>query len=115
MVSTPSVGSTFRGYIKARLCPSSSPFTHIFQSPTVPSPLIRLKILVADDNQVNRTILVRQLSGVGHTVETARDGKEALEMVERAEEVAERFDCCLMDVEVGFFSFVLLLCSWWWS
>lgn len=85
----------------------------------------RLRVLVVDDNQVsilqpvslssiwlmtdnlqiNRTILRRQLHGVGHEVEEARDGREALEKLSAACMGGLAYDCCLMDVEASRLSF----------
>ncbi len=36
-------------------------------------------LLVVDDNKVNRILLARGLEGDGHKVETAENGKQALE------------------------------------
>jgi len=41
-------------------------------------------ILVVDDDEINRTLLVRRLTPEGHTVRVARDGLEALAAVEEA-------------------------------
>lgn len=54
--------------------------------------------------QINRTILRRQLHGVGHEVEEARDGREALEKLSAACIGGIAYDCCLMDVEVSHIS-----------
>ena len=88
-----SLGSTFRGYVLASLPPAPS-----LPSPprTVRCPLLPLRVLVVDDNQINRTILKRQLGLAGHVVDVCRDGREAVEMCGSG----ERFDCILMDVEV---------------
>lgn len=43
----------------------------------------RLHILVADDNQTNRAILIRLLASAGHTVVEATDGEQALDVYER--------------------------------
>ncbi len=50
-------------------------------------------ILVADDNRVNRMKLTRNLQQQGHTVETAENGEEALEMM-----LDKPFDVLLLDI-----------------
>jgi len=52
-----------------------------------------LRVLVVDDSQTNRFLMTRMLEERGHSTTTAKDGLEAIEMVERA-----RFDVVLMDV-----------------
>jgi two-component system sensor histidine kinase RpfC len=41
-----------------------------------------LRILVADDQQANRTVLTRILERAGHRVQTANDGEQALDILE---------------------------------
>lgn len=53
---------------------------------------VKLRILVADDNQTNQTIISQLLSSAGHTVMVASDGEEALDLYER-----ERPDVALLD------------------
>jgi len=50
-------------------------------------------ILVADDSEVNRTLLRRQLERAGYRVTVVNDGREALEKIE-----SERFGLVLLDV-----------------
>src|SRR6187549_3740280 len=53
------------------------------------------RLLVADDNKVNRLLLTRSLELLGHTVATAANGRVALEMLQR-----EPFDLLLLDMEM---------------
>jgi len=54
------------------------------------------KILVADDNEINRSIVCDYLEDVGITVETASNGKEAYETI-----ISDNsFDLVLMDVKM---------------
>jgi two-component system sensor histidine kinase/response regulator len=55
----------------------------------------RLRLLVVDDNPVNRLVATRLLEKRHHVVTSAVNGREALEMIERG-----TFDCILMDVEM---------------
>jgi signal transduction histidine kinase/DNA-binding response OmpR family regulator len=54
-----------------------------------------LKILLAEDNVVNRRVATKLVERAGHVVVTAENGAEAVRKVE-----AERFDVVLMDVEM---------------
>ena len=53
------------------------------------------RLLVADDNKVNRLLLGRSLELQGHSVATADNGRVALEMLHR-----EPFDLMLLDMEM---------------
>jgi adenylate cyclase len=52
-------------------------------------------LLVVDDNKVNRILLARGLEGDGHKVETAENGKQALDKLRR-----DAFDLVLLDIEM---------------
>jgi two-component system, sensor histidine kinase and response regulator len=54
-----------------------------------------MKVLLAEDNAVNRTLARRLLEKHGHTVVVAENGREALETLER-----EPVDLVLMDVQM---------------
>lgn len=53
------------------------------------------RLLVVDDNKVNRILLARGLEGQGHRVQTAENGKQALERLR-----ADFFDLVLLDIEM---------------
>src|ERR1700694_5914282 len=53
------------------------------------------RLLVVDDNKVNRLLLTRSLELQGHTVASAENGRIALEMLRR-----EAFDLLLLDMEM---------------
>jgi adenylate cyclase len=53
------------------------------------------RLLVADDNRVNRLLLTRTLEQQGHSVASAENGRIALEMLRR-----EPFDLLLLDMEM---------------
>src|SRR5689334_17195035 len=53
------------------------------------------RLLVADDNKVNRLLLARGLELQGHRVSMAENGRVALEMLAR-----EPFDLLLLDIEM---------------
>src|SRR5947207_399428 len=53
------------------------------------------RLLVVDDNKVNRLLLTRSLELQGHSVASAENGRIALEMLQR-----EGFDLVLLDMEM---------------
>ncbi len=55
----------------------------------------RMRLLLAEDNPVNRTMIARMLEKRGHYVRAVEDGREVLEALE-----AEPFDLILMDVQM---------------
>ncbi|MBI2963908.1 MAG: response regulator [Deltaproteobacteria bacterium] len=54
-----------------------------------------LRVLLAEDNTVNRQLVVRLLEKRGHTVAVASNGRDAVAVFER-----ERFDLVLMDLQM---------------
>ncbi|MBV6397260.1 MAG: Adenylate cyclase 2 [Anaerolineales bacterium] len=52
-------------------------------------------MLVVDDNRVNRLLLTHHLQQMGHTTETAENGREALDKLHSSE-----FDLMLLDIEM---------------
>ncbi len=55
----------------------------------------RGRLLVVDDNKVNRLLLSRSLEQQGHVVATAENGLQALEMLQ-----SEPYDILLLDIEM---------------
>jgi two-component system CheB/CheR fusion protein len=55
----------------------------------------RLRVLLAEDNEINQQLTMEFLERRGHAVELARNGLEVLSALER-----ERFDIILMDVQM---------------
>jgi PAS domain S-box-containing protein len=55
----------------------------------------KLSILVAEDNAVNRTVIVSLLQKMGHSVTVADDGEQVLALVEK-----QRFDLLFMDIRM---------------
>jgi PAS domain S-box-containing protein len=54
-----------------------------------------LRLLLAEDNEINQVVAVATLRDEGHTVEVVRNGKEALAALAR-----QTFDLVLMDVQM---------------
>jgi len=55
----------------------------------------RLRILLAEDNEINRKVAIRLLEREGHDVVSVTDGRQAVAICRR-----ERFDLILMDVQM---------------
>jgi PAS domain S-box-containing protein len=56
---------------------------------------VRLRVLLAEDNAINRTVVTRLLQKRGHQVVPVGDGRDALERLNQ-----ERFDVALLDVQM---------------
>ncbi|QDU63458.1 Adenylate cyclase [Planctomycetes bacterium Pan216] len=67
---------------------------HTIESPAAyPHDSDRGRLLLVDDNEINREMLSRQLRRQGHQVEVVGNGREALGMIEK-----EAFDLVLLDI-----------------
>lgn len=103
--STLGVGTCFRGHLPIHvlpetpgLAPEKPPLNAAGQS-LLSETNIRLmagrKVLVVDDNHLNRKLITVMLARMGVTVFTANDGGEGLAMMK-----SDNFDLVLMDVEM---------------
>lgn len=92
--SIPGKGSLFRFSI---VCPrgDAGSLPSGGDSPAPAPRLPPLRVLVVDDNTVNREILRKLLERAGHMVDTAEDGGQAVDMARHT-----RFDVVLMDVQM---------------
>jgi CheY-like chemotaxis protein len=90
--SKPGKGSTFAFTVRAERKASIAPGDPEEAPPKAFAPL---RILVAEDNKVNQTVVSRMLERAGHTVVIAANGQEAVELCSSAE-----FDLILMDVHM---------------
>jgi two-component system sensor histidine kinase/response regulator len=91
--SDPGQGSAFSICLSLKLAPQGA----LALAPTnvgLPS-VVPLKILLAEDNLVNQTVVARLLKKQGHEVKIAENGKLAVEEFERG-----AFDLILMDVQM---------------
>ena len=89
-------GTTFRVTLPFRVADpaeASTPAADVARGPSVD--LSSLRVLVAEDNRVNRILAVGQLARLGCTAAVANDGVEVIEALER-----ERFDVVFMDVQM---------------
>ncbi|SKA97763.1 Signal transduction histidine kinase [Paucidesulfovibrio gracilis DSM 16080] len=93
--SEPGWGTAAEVLLPARVAPAMD------QDPCTPDPSQPateprgLRVLVAEDNRVNRLAMRRFLEGMGHTVLEAGNGREALDTL-----ALQEVDCVLMDVQM---------------
>ncbi len=86
--SAPGLGSKFRFS-----CRFGTPEGEPVPAPdSLDSPTVPLHVLLAEDNLVNQTVIMRMLERQGHRVRVVDNGRQAIEAV-----LNERFDLVLMD------------------
>ncbi|WP_244432570.1 PAS domain-containing hybrid sensor histidine kinase/response regulator [Desulfocurvibacter africanus] len=91
--SEPGKGSCFQ--FTARLVVSASSRVQPSGSQPAPQGAPSMRVLVAEDNEINRYLAKSLLQERGHSVHTVRTGSEALQAL-----AGERFDLVLMDVRM---------------
>ncbi|CAN0595354.1 unnamed protein product, partial [Laminaria digitata] len=93
VISTPGQGATFWFTV---ICPGGDPAGAQAELPpnkAVTEPAVQpLAILVAEDNDVNQTVVRAMLEGAGHRVDTVANGIEAIDAV-----TSQHYDVVLMD------------------
>ncbi|PFH53382.1 hypothetical protein AMATHDRAFT_45648 [Amanita thiersii Skay4041] len=70
--------------------------SHANPSTLPPETAPKLRVLIVEDNKINRAILAKRLSLNGHTVVNTTNGQEGLERVE----ADQAFDVILMDIQM---------------
>ena len=93
--SEPGQGTTFFFTVRLAKQPDQLP-----AEPIARSDLKGLRVLVVDDNDTNRKILVHQVSSWGTRSGAAEDGWAALEMLRGAAAAGEAYDVALLDMEM---------------
>jgi PAS domain S-box-containing protein len=96
------IGSTFHFTVRMGIAPARPQHAWQPAATTEVSPgraaqpgRTRLRLLVVEDNPVNALVTRRLFEKQNHTVRSAANGREALDMIE-----AEEFDCVLMDLQM---------------
>lgn len=67
--------------------------------PAVSEP-VRASILLVEDIDINQELVVAMLTRLGHKVEVAGNGREALECARRLKQMPDSWDLILMDVQM---------------
>ncbi len=94
--SSQNVGSTFHIYL-----PASSQPKPVKKKPGREQPVYgKGRILVMDDEEIIREMLVKILTLSGHEVEVTKDGTEAVEVYRQARESGQPFDAVILDLTV---------------
>jgi len=88
-------GSTFYFSMVAGVCAETWRSAAAAGGPAARTGTEKLKILLAEDNPINRKLVVRLMDKRGHEVVAVENGLQAVEKVEQ-----ERFDLVLMDVQM---------------
>jgi CheY-like chemotaxis protein len=88
-------GSAFHFTARMSKGPSSAASARAPEPTPLGSGPACLRVLLAEDNAVNRKVAVRLLENRGHTVVAVEDGAQALRVLD-----GERFDVVLMDVQM---------------
>jgi signal transduction histidine kinase/CheY-like chemotaxis protein len=81
--------------VMARAVPPAPPSPAAADAPALKPASGGLRVLVAEDNEVNQKVVSRMLERLGHRVEVAVNGKDALERAK-----AGTFDLVLMDCQM---------------
>jgi PAS domain S-box-containing protein len=89
--SVPGVGSTFTMYVP--LNSAAPPQAAVAAATTSAVADVPLRILIAEDNPVNQLVLQTMLSNLGHTVDLAENGADAVSLVEQAAPDVVLMDC----------------------
>lgn len=92
LASEVGTGSTFHVTIPAEL---ATPVARKAKKSDHHIPVAPLRVLVVEDNEINRFVVREMLQSDGHSVTEAHDGRQGVEMAE-----AERFDLVLMDISM---------------
>lgn len=94
------LGTTFHVYLPASAAPAPAPAPAEVQGEQG-GPLVgEGRILVMDDDEAIRTLLMALLSHAGYNVEVCRDGAEAIEKYADARAAGEPFDAVIMDMTI---------------
>nr|WP_255635870.1 ATP-binding protein [Azospirillum sp. 412522] len=101
VTSTPGRGSTFRFSILTQLA-EAPPVGELGARPVLagaaelPEPTqVPLQLLLAEDNDINRMLIVAMMTRIGHRVDAVTDGRAALDAV-----VASDYDALILDMEM---------------
>lgn len=86
------VGSTFRLVVPAIAASSAPKLNNLIERRAIIAPM---RVLVVEDNEINRFVVREMLQADGHEVLEAHDGQQGVDMA-----AGERFDLILMDISM---------------
>ncbi|MDP3112690.1 MAG: PAS domain S-box protein [Thermodesulfovibrionales bacterium] len=93
--SEPGKGSTFYIYLPAIEAEQQEEIR-----PAIASILRKGKILIMDDEDVVRIVTSKMIKDLGHEIETAEHGEEAIEKYRKAKDSGKPFDIVILDLTV---------------
>lgn len=98
--STPGVGTSLVLRFKPDLPDAAAVATRSPVPPPVLPALPPMRLLVAEDGRTNQMIVTAMLEKLGHHVELAQNGEEAISKVHEAVDAKRQFDAVLMDIQM---------------
>nr|WP_209980726.1 ATP-binding protein [Azospirillum picis] len=93
-------GSTFRFSIEARTA-EAPPTGELASPPTLPAgdepaaTLVALRLLLAEDNDINRMLITAMMTRLGHRIDAVSDGRAVLDAIQAAD-----YDALILDMEM---------------
>jgi len=93
-------GSTFTIYLPASASADPHPASVKNKRASSEQTIAALRFLVMDDEQIIRQVTAEMLHSLGHTVEFAGSGEEALKKYERQKNTGRLFDIVILDLTV---------------
>jgi two-component system, sensor histidine kinase and response regulator len=96
--STPGIGSTFWFEINFAKQPTEKRGT----GPLTPGPtnLMEARVLIVDDNQINRIVLKKNVEALGSRVDAVTSGAKALEVLRNAYRAGDPYHVVLLDMQM---------------
>jgi len=101
VASTPGRGSTFRFSILSRMA-EAPPVGELGARPALPAGTetpeptqVPLRLLLAEDNDINRMLVVAMMTRIGHRIDAVTDGRAALDAL-----AATDYDALILDMEM---------------
>jgi PAS domain S-box-containing protein len=97
--SKPGIGTTFWFDLQFE---KSLPETRIITGPlpSVPVKLARARILIVDDNQTNRMVLIKNVQSFGSRVDAVSSGAKCIESLRNAHRAGDPYHIVLLDMQM---------------
>ncbi|ALG73827.1 histidine kinase [Azospirillum thiophilum] len=104
--SAPGRGSVFRFSIRTRMA-EAPPIGELGNRPAL-SPVqdgdgrspVALRLLLAEDNDINRMLIVAMMTRLGHRIDAVSDGRAALDAIQGDAVQGDGYDALILDMEM---------------
>ena len=93
LLSNPRAHHSAADHALSGIAHPSSPAPPVADPPASKMPGVKGRVLVAEDNEINRMVVVGMLEHLGYAADVAHDGAEALDLVRERDYVAVLMDC----------------------